>query len=466
MVFSSIPFLYYFLPLVVLLYYLVPGKLKNTSLLLSSLAFYAWGEQRLVILFAIAILLGWILGILIEKYRDTILSKAFLSLSIITDLGLLCYFKYYDFFARSFNKAFGLSIPILSIALPIGISFYIFQLISYCIDVYRNNVSANKNIINFATYVSFFPQLIAGPIVRYSDIEGQLKKRNHSIAMIASGIERFFIGLVKKVLIANVLGEFINHFNSSHNQTILFYWVAAICFSLQIYYDFSGYSDMAIGLGKIFGFELKENFNYPFISKSITEFWRRWHMSLGSWFRDYVYIPLGGNRKGIARQLLNILIVWMLTGLWHGAAWNFVLWGLFFAILLTIEKLGFKNRIEKIKGLNHLYVLLAVIVSFALFNADTLSDSIANIKGMFDFGSMKLSSAETAYYIRSYIITIFIAILGSTPLPKNIICRLMHNSKSRTIIYILEPVLIAAALIISTAYLVDGSFNPFLYFRF
>ena len=320
MVFSGIPFLYYFLPATVLLYLAAPRKLKNAVLLLASLVFYAWGEQRLVLLFAATILLGWLLGLLIERFRGKVWSRVFLWLSVLTTLGLLGYFKYADFFIGSLNSAFGLSLPLLRVALPIGISFYTFQLLSYTVDVYRGDVAAQKNIIDFAAYVAMFPQLIAGPIVRYSDIAGQLTQRTHSLDKIASGIRRFVMGLAKKVLIANVLGQLCTQFRQTAQPSVLFHWLYAVAFMLQIYFDFSGYSDMAIGLGRLFGFDFPENFNYPYISKSITEFWRRWHMTLGSWFRDYVYIPLGGNRRGIGRQLFNILVVWMLTGLWHGAA--------------------------------------------------------------------------------------------------------------------------------------------------
>ena len=357
MLFSSITFLYFFIPAVILIYFIAPKKLKNSVLLLSSLFFYAWGERKLVLLFAFSIFLGWLLGLLIEKYRGKGPDKIFLWLSVIINLGLLGYFKYADFFISGINSAFGISLPFLKIALPIGISFYTFQILSYTIDVYRGDVSAQRNIIDFGAYVSLFPQLIAGPIVRYSDIADQLKTRSQSVELASEGIQRFLLGLGKKVFIANSLGELTAAFRSSTDPSVLYYWIYAIAFMLQIYFDFSGYSDMAIGLGKIFGFRFPENFNYPYISKSITEFWRRWHISLGSWFRDYVYIPLGGNRSGKAKQLFNIFVVWMLTGLWHGAAWNFVLWGILYAMLLTIEKLGFKKWLDKHTSFGHIYVL-------------------------------------------------------------------------------------------------------------
>ena len=466
MVFSGIPFLYYFLPATVLLYLAAPRKLKNAVLLLASLVFYAWGEQRLVLLFAATILLGWLLGLLIERFRGKVWSRVFLWLSVLTTLGLLGYFKYADFFIGSLNSAFGLSLPLLRVALPIGISFYTFQLLSYTIDVYRGDVAAQKNIIDFAAYVAMFPQLIAGPIVRYSDIAGQLTERKHSLDKIASGIRRFVVGLAKKVLIANVLGQLCTQFRQTAQPSVLFHWLYAVAFMLQIYFDFSGYSDMAIGLGRLFGFDFPENFNYPYISKSITEFWRRWHMTLGSWFRDYVYIPLGGNRRGIGRQLFNILVVWMLTGLWHGAAWNFVLWGVFYALLLTAEKLGLKKVLDAHGALGHVYVLLAVLLGFVLFNADSLGQAGQDIVGMFAFGKLPLFSAEAVYYLRSYGVVLLLAVIGATSLPKRAIAALSGNRVLSRGWNVLEPLLLTGLLLVVTAYLVDGSFNPFLYFRF
>ena len=466
MVFSGIPFLYYFLPATILLYLAAPRKLKNAVLLLASLVFYAWGEQRLVLLFAATILLGWLLGLLIERFRGKVWSRVFLWLSVLTTLGLLGYFKYADFFMESLNSAFGLSMPLLKVALPIGISFYTFQILSYTIDVYRGDVAAQRNLIDFAAYVSMFPQLIAGPIVRYSDIAGQLTARTHRLDKVASGVRRFLVGLGKKVLIANVLGQLCTQFRQTSQPSILFHWLYAVAFMLQIYFDFSGYSDMAIGLGRLFGFDFPENFNYPYISKSITEFWRRWHMTLGSWFRDYVYIPLGGNRRGIGRQLFNILVVWMLTGLWHGAAWNFVLWGVFYALLLTAEKLGLKKALDNHGALGHVYVLLAVLLGFVLFNADSLGQAAQDIAGMFAFGKLPLFSAEAVYYLRSYGVVLLLAVLGATPLPKRAIAALSGNRVLSRGWNVLEPLLLTGLLLVVTAYLVDGSFNPFLYFRF
>ena len=338
MIFSSIPFLYYFLPVVLILYFLAPKVLKNPVLLLSSLFFYGWGEPKYVFLMVVTILSGYVFGLLIERFSGKGLSKVFLVLSVLVSLAGLAYFKYADFFIQNFNALTGFSVPFLRLALPIGISFYTFQILSYTVDVYRGTVKAQKNPIHLATYVALFPQLIAGPIVRYQDVEKQLVSRTHSFEKASAGCRRFILGLAKKILIANTLGELCQVFTQSAELSVLYYWLYAVAYMLQIYYDFSGYSDMAIGLGKIFGFELLENFNYPFISKSITEFWRRWHISLGTWFRDYVYIPLGGNRLGRTRQLFNIFVVWLLTGFWHGAEWNFIIWGLYFGVLLTFEK--------------------------------------------------------------------------------------------------------------------------------
>lgn len=462
MIFSSITFLYFFIPTVILLYFILPAKAKNLLLLIASLFFYAWGEQLLVFLFIASIFVGWVLGLGIEKKRTCTMGKVLLWFSVAFDLGILIYFKYTDLFIQSFNQITGLSIPLLKIALPIGISFYTFQLLSYEIDVYRGTVPAQKNFIDFATYVAMFPQLIAGPIVRYSDIENQLKIRSYSFEKAALGIRRFVIGFGKKVLIANVLGEIATHFRASTQPSVLFYWMYAVSFMLQIYYDFSGYSDMAIGLGKIFGFDFNENFNYPYISKSITEFWRRWHISLGSWFRDYVYIPMGGNRKGIFRQLINIFVVWMLTGFWHGAAWNFLLWGIFYAILLMIEKLFLKKWLDNHPVAGHLYTIIFVLFGFVLFNANSLKQTATDIGGMIGIGNLPLTSFETLYYLKSYALIFITGIIGTTPLIKN--C--WNKIKNTTFAAIAEPVLLAIILILGTAYLVDGSFNPFLYFRF
>ncbi len=465
MIFSSITFLYYFLPAVLILYFVVPFKFKNAVLLFSSMFFYAWGEKLLVLLFAASILLGWLFGLGIQKNKGSVLSKILLCSAVIVDLGILFYFKYTDFFIESINSAFNISIPLLRIALPIGISFYTFQLLSYEVDVYRGTVPAQKNLIDFGTYVAMFPQLIAGPIVRYSDIENQLKGRVHTLEKTGEGITRFVVGLGKKILLANPLGELTVLFRTSHDQSVSYYWLYAVAFMLQIYYDFSGYSDMAIGLGKIFGFDFNENFNYPYVSKSITEFWRRWHISLGSWFRDYVYIPLGGNRRGTGRQFFNIFVVWMLTGFWHGAAWNFVLWGIYFAILLMIEKWFLKNWLDKHSVAGHFYTLIFVLLGFVLFNASSLSQTVTDVKSMFGFTVISFVSTECLYYLKSYAVILILALIGTTPLIKNTVLKIKTSRFQKVYSYI-EPVFLLILIIIGTAYLVDGSFNPFLYFRF
>lgn len=467
MLFSSIPFLYYFFPVVIILYLIAPGlQLKNTVLLITSLVFYAWGEPLYVFLMIISIVSGYVFGLLIEKYRGKGAAKLFLMLSLVVSLGSLGYFKYADFFIANFNAATGLSVPLLRIALPIGISFYTFQLLSYVIDVYRGNTKAQKNFISLATYISLFPQLIAGPIVRYSDIERQLGDRSISIDKAALGLRRFVIGLGKKILIANQMGELCSIFRESGDKSIAFYWLYAIAFTIQIYFDFSGYSDMAIGLGKILGFDFMENFNYPYISGSVTEFWRRWHISLGSWFRDYVYIPLGGNRRGAVRQIVNILVVWFLTGFWHGAAWNFIAWGLLYAFFLVIEKLFLLKVLKKAKGINHVYVMLLVILGFVLFNATDMAEAFSYIGNMFGIGNAPLVSREFFYYLRSYAVVLIAACIGATPLPKMIAGKIEENKAGEIVLAVLEPVFLMAVFIIITAFLVDGSFNPFLYFRF
>ena len=417
MLFSSIPFLYYFLPTVLILYFIVPNNWKNVVLLLSSLFFYGWGESKYVFLMLTVIGCGYVLGLFIEKYREQKVGKLFLFLSVFIDVAVLAYFKYADFFIENFNSLTGLQLPLLRIALPIGISFFIFQILSYDIDVYRGEVKAQKNILLLATYVAMFPQLIAGPIVRYVDVEKQLKKRTHSIELAAAGIRRFMIGLAKKVLIANALGECCAVFKASSEKSVLFFWIYGIAFMLHIYFDFSGYSDMAIGLGKIFGFHFMENFNYPYISESITEFWRRWHISLGSWFRDYVYIPLGGNRVSKSRWIFNIVAVWFLTGFWHGAAWNFIVWGLYFVIFLMLEKFFLAKYLSKAKIWNHIYVLFFVMISFMIFDAASLQEAVKNITGLFGIGTQNLISAESIYYLKNYFETFVIAIVAATPLP-------------------------------------------------
>ena len=466
MLFSSIPFLYTFLPCVLIVYFLVPGCLKNTVLLLSSLFFYAWGEPRFVVFMVIAIIQGYVFGLLAETYRGRPQAKLCLYASAAVSLGLLGYCKYADFFIGSFNSLTGLSLPLLHVALPIGISFYTFQILSYVIDVYRGNAAAQRNFIDLAAYVAMFPQLIAGPIVRYTDIAPQLKHRTHTLSDAAYGARRFIIGLSKKVLLANVLYELISAYKDSAETSVLFTWLYAAAYILHLYFDFSGYSDMAIGLGRIFGFYFPENFNYPYISASVTEFWRRWHMSLGSWFRDYVYIPLGGNRVSRGKWFRNIFIVWLLTGLWHGAAWTFILWGLFFALFLTAEKLWYGQALARTKLLKHVYVLLLIVVSFVLFDAASVQDALRTIAALFGLGGLPLADALSRYYLWSYTGVFLIAAVGATPLPVKILRQLKESRTGSIIVSVLEPLVLLALLAAVTAYLVDGSFNPFLYFRF
>ena len=462
MLFSSIPFAFYFLPAVLVLYFAVPFRFKNAVLLAFSLFFYGWGEPIYLLLMIGSIVAGWIFGLLIGKYRGTPKAKLLLPLSLVTSLGLLGWFKYADFAVENLN-ALGLQLTLPGIALPIGISFYTFQILSYTIDVYRGNVESQKNIVDFGAYVSMFPQLIAGPIVRYADVARQLKSRTHSVEKASLGVRRFVIGLAKKVLIANQLGQLVELYRSTTQPSVLFVWMYAAAFALQIYFDFSGYSDMAIGLGHIFGFDLLENFNYPFISRSISEFWRRWHMSLGGWFRDYVYIPLGGNRVKPLRYVFNVLVVWALTGLWHGAAWNFVLWGLLFAVLLTVEKFLVGKAMAKMPGwLVRVPVLAILLMSFVLFNASSLAQALSDVGGMFGLGGLPLVSTASLYYLRSYGLLLLLAVVGATPL----VSRTAKKLESRTVTAILEPVVLCALLLAVTAFLVGGSFNPFLYFRF
>ena len=465
MLFSSISFLYFFIPAIIALYFAVPYKLKNTVLLIFSLFFYAWGGVKYALLMVLAIALGYVFGLLIEKFRAKKIAKLFVGLAVACIISFMLYFKYTDFFIDNFNKITGLSIPLLRIALPIGISFYTFQIISYVVDVYRGE-KAQKNPINLAAYIAMFPQLIAGPIVRYHDVALQLESRTHSITLVSEGARRFIMGLAKKVLIANSMYDLSEIIYATDEKTVLLYWMYGISIALYIYFDFSGYSDMAIGLGRVFGFHFLENFNYPFISRSATEFWRRWHMSLGSWFRDYLYIPLGGNRVPKWRWLLNIFAVWMFTGFWHGAAWNFIIWGLFFGILLVIEKFWLLKYLNKSHVLSRIYILLAVITSFIVFQIPTLGESMTYIGGLFGAGGIPFASAETFYYLRSYAVLLIAALVGATPLVKKLATKFSESKKLGKVCNIVEPVVLAGLLVVVTAFLVDSSSNPFLYFRF
>ena len=465
MLFTSISFLYYFLPALIIIYFITPKKYKNIILLIASLLFYFYGEPKYVFLMIAEIIIAYIGAILIDKYKNQ--SKNILIITLFIHVLLLIIFKYTDFIIQTINDISNANIKLLNIALPIGISFYTFQIISYIIDVYNGKVNVQKNIIKLATYVSLFPQLVAGPIVRYQTVEKELDNRTHSFNNFAYGIRRFSIGLAKKVLIANALGELCSKAFLADEKTIVFFWIFGISYMLQLYFDFSAYSDMAIGLGKMFGFTFLENFNYPFISKSITEFWRRWHISLSSWFKDYVYIPLGGSRKGTLKLVRNILIVWFLTGIWHGAAYNFILWGLFIGVFLVIEKLWLSKYISKLpKFLRNIYVLFIIMISFIMFNAGSINEAFFNIKGLFGLNKEVFINNYTIYYLKSYLIVLIIAIFGATPLFKNIIEKLKKSKCLNKIINILEPIFLIILLLLVTAYLIDSSYNPFLYFRF
>lgn len=466
MLFSSIPFLFAFLPLTAALYFAVPKKLKNGVLLLFSLVFYGWGEPKYLLLMLFSITQGYVFGLLIERTREKRRSKVYLTASVFVSLLLLGYCKYVDFFIGSFNSLTGLSVPLLRVALPIGISFYTFQILSYTIDVYRGDVPAQRNYVNLALYIAMFPQLIAGPIVRYSDIAPQLESRTHSMENAAYGIRRFTVGLSKKILIANILAEPVSFFKDSAEKSVLFFWLYAVACTLQIYFDFSGYSDMAIGLGRIFGFRFSENFDYPYISGSITEFWRRWHISLGTWFRDYLYIPLGGNRVGKFRWFFNIFVVWFATGIWHGAAWNFVLWGLIYAVLLVNEKLWLLKPLKNSRILNHVYTMFFVVIGFVLFDAESVGAAFSALGAMLGFGGLPTVSPEAVYTFKSYAVVLIVAVIGATPLMKKLFERIGKSKAGSAVLTVAEPLGIVLLLTVCTAYLVDGSFNPFLYFRF
>jgi len=459
MIFSSIIFIYYFLPLLLLIYFIVPNKYKNLILLIFSLIFYFLGEPKYIIILILSCIINYIISKQIEKNKHR---KLYLIISLIYNIGNLLVFKYTDFFIQNINNILNTNIPYLYIIMPIGISFYTFQIIGYIIDVYNQKHKSSKNLLNFMTYVCLFPQLVAGPIVRYSTIEEELTNRTHNFENFSNGIKRFVIGLSKKVLLANVLGEFTKSFIT---ETILSSWLKPIAYTLQIYFDFSGYSDMAIGLGLMFGFKFLENFNYPLIASSITDFWRRWHISLSSWFRDYVYIPLGGNRVSKLKWIRNLFVVWFLTGFWHGASWNFIIWGLYFGIILVIEKLYTGKYLEKTKIIKYIYSFIIIVISFLIFNSTTTTEIFNSLKNMFCLNNIPFTNQETIYYLKSYLILLIISFISATPLLKNTISKI-KNTKYKIIIDILEPITYIILLILSTAFLIDESFNPFLYFRF
>jgi len=455
-VFSSIEFLYYFLPISLVTYLIVPKKYKNICLLVFSYIFYAFGEPVYIVLMLFSTVVDYVNGLIVEKYRGSYQSKLALIASLVVNIGLLAVFKYYGFIVSTINVAFNLDLPAHELALPIGISFYTFQTMSYTIDVFNGKVKAQRNFITFACYVSLFPQLIAGPIVRYKDIAKQLVSRKESVSKFSEGIERFVYGLGKKVLIANNVGLIAEQASSAF-QTSGLIWIYVFAYALQIYFDFSGYSDMAIGLGKMFGFDFKENFNYPYISRSITEFWRRWHMSLSKWFRDYLYIPLGGNRVSLLRLLFNIMFVWMITGLWHGADYNFIIWGAYFGLILIIEKYLIHKLLSKISIFSHLYVIVVVLVSWLIFSTSDMSIFMMRLKGMFLIDT-PLTSEYTKFLFKESIVIFSVGILFSTPIYRKV-------QKFR-IYKMFVPVILVIIMITSTAFIVDSSFNPFLYFRF
>ena len=515
MLFSSIPFLYYFLPATVISYFLISWCVekvfiaagaqretahkasiftKNTILLLFSLLFYGWGEPICMFLMIVTILVAWGTGWMVGISKTQGMKRFWTILSVTISLGFLAIFKYADFFVDTFNDLANLNVPMLKDlpfvkqipwlrqllgSLPIGISFYTFQSMSYTIDVYRGEVPVQKNPIYFGAYVTMFPQLIAGPIVRYRDVARELNDRHHDWNRVALGLRRFIIGLAKKIIIADGFALLTNIFRESGGQSVVFYWMYAIAFAFNIYFDFSGYSDMAIGLGKMFGFNFIENFNYPYTSVTVAEFWRRWHMSLGSWFRDYVYIPLGGNRVGKGRWLFNTLAVWFLTGMWHGATWNFILWGLLYFVCLVAEK--WIPALQKLPNWTRRVMTLTVVcLGFVLFNATgdkslgadlpqatrDLIQAGKDFAGIFGFGGLPFITAETVYYLRGFAVLFILGFVGCTPLVKNTANRLLESKKLGTVAHVLEPIVLILLLLVCTGYLVDGSFSPFLYFRF
>ena len=461
MVFSSLLFLFIFLPVFLLLYFILPTRFRNIILLIFSLLFYAWGEPKYIFIMLFSTVLDYTCGLIIDKYRDRPnISRLGLIISLIGNIGLLFVFKYSGFFINTINSAFKSEIKFLELALPIGISFYTFQTMSYTIDLYRGKIKVQKNILNFATYVTMFPQLIAGPIVTYEDISGEINGRTITMNDFGYGVVRFIEGLGKKVLLANNIGMLWDKISNMDIATLSVTnaWLGAIAFGLQIYFDFSGYSDMAIGLGKMLGFSFPENFNHPYISKSATEFWRRWHMTLGSWFRNYVYIPLGGNRVSTMRFLSNIFVVWFLTGFWHGASWNFIVWGLFFAVFLIIEKTFLLKLLEKLPSfISHIYLLFIVIISWVIIAHDSMAQGFNYIKVMLGMTGNSKLDINAMYELRNFTILTIVCIVFSTPLMKRI-----QTKCPQAIQYLFY----LAVLILSTAYLVDSTFNPFLYFRF
>ena len=447
------------------MYFVAPDRMKNLVLLLSSLFFYGWGEPKFLVFMLVSVTQSYIAALLIERFFKTKIAKLAFVLSAVASLGLLAYCKYADFFIENFNVLTGLSVPLLKVALPVGISFYTFQILSYVIDVYRGDVPAQRNFIDLAMYIAMFPQLIAGPIVRYSDIAKSLKGRKTTVEDASMGMVRFSVGLAKKILLANSAALIVSEFKAFSEKTVLFYWLYAAAYMLHIYFDFSGYSDMAIGLGRIFGFRFSENFNYPYISASITEFWRRWHISLGGWFRDYLYIPLGGNRVKPIRHIFNIVVVWAATGFWHGASWNFILWGLLYAVLLLFEKYVLPPKFRFAVPM-HIYTLLFLVLGFVLFDSASVGEALQYFKAMFGLAGIPAANTASLYYFRSNLVLLLVAVIGATPIPKRIYEKIGETAVGGRILAVLTPSAAVASVAVCTAYLIDGSFNPFVYFRF
>lgn len=464
MVFSSLVFMFAYLPITLLAYYLVPRQGRNIFLFIVNLIFYGWGEPKLVLLMVFNIFFNYIGGWLVDKYRaDAKKKKLFLILTCVLDIGILAVFKYTGMITETLNMLPFLNIPELQISLPIGISFYTFQTMSYVIDIYRDDAPVSKNFINFGTYVALFPQLIAGPIVRYRDVAEQLVNRRETLEMFTRGVKLFMVGLAKKVIIANTMGTLTtNIFATTDENGVVGTWVGMIAYTFQIYFDFSGYSDMACGLGNMMGFEFLKNFNYPYIAKSITDFWRRWHISLSTWFKEYVYIPLGGNRKGVKRQILNLLIVWGLTGLWHGAAYNFVLWGLYYGLLLILEKFVLKKFLDRLPSfVQHIYTLFIIIIGWGLFYFTDVGQLGEFMVDLFNFGN-GICGDQAFNLIMSNLPMLIIAAVASTPLAAMLYNRFEHTR----FMWIPETLYCMGVLAVSTASLVNQSYNPFLYFRF
>lgn len=477
MVFSSLLFLFRFLPLVLFLYFLAPKRARNAVLFFLSLIFYAWGEPVYVVLMLFSTVVDYTHGRLVYSFiqkNKRNRARLVVASSMVVNLALLGFFKYADFIIENLNLIPGVEIPLLHLALPIGISFYTFQTMSYTIDIYRGDAPLQKNILSFGAYVALFPQLIAGPIVQYNTVAEQLAGRKETLDDFAVGVTRFITGLGKKVLLANNIGLLwdVIRVREAGELPVLMAWLGITAFAFQIYFDFSGYSDMAIGLGKMMGFHFLENFDYPYISRSITEFWRRWHMSLGSWFRSYVYIPLGGNRRGLRVQIRNIAIVWLLTGIWHGASWNFLLWGVYFGVLLIIEKLFLLQKLKKHRIVSHVYTILMVWIGWVLFAFDSMPMGVQYLKAMFGLSGAGFVNRETMYLLVSYAILLIVLAVAATPYPKQLalrLCYLMqagHIRAGRAAFAVLQLLFVAFVFLISTAYLVDATYNPFLYFRF